>query len=74
MAARFMAAETVGSLLDVEPVWVKQDPEISGDTAKVTAETKKVACDLILVRHATANRYGWVTQSIDCHQPSAGKV
>lgn len=67
LAARFMAAEYVGKLYAVDPVHVKQEPVVDGETAKVTALFQNKACDLTLTKNMTANQYGWVTSTIDCH-------
>ncbi len=66
LAARFMAAEAVGKMFDVEPVWVKKDPVVNGDMAKVVATFKDQECDLELAKSMTANQYGWVMKSIQC--------
>ena len=66
LAARFMAAEFVGKLYDVEPVSVTDEPVVNGDTAKVTTIFKDKACIVGLVKHPTANKYGWVAESIQC--------
>lgn len=66
LAARFMAAEAVSQMYEAERVWVKDEPVVNGDTANVTATFRDQTCILDLVKHSTANKYGWVMKSIRC--------
>ena len=66
-----MAEELVGKLYGVTPVTVSQDPLIVGDTAMVIARYDGQQCTLTMVRHPTANKYGWVAQDIRCSKSAA---
>lgn len=66
LAARFAAAEFVGKAYNVDPVRVRDEPVILGDTANVNAEFDGGTCKLELVKKVDANRYGWLAKKVAC--------
>ncbi|ABO59754.1 hypothetical protein LA345_40560 (plasmid) [Burkholderia vietnamiensis] len=66
LAARYAAAEFVGKTYNVDPVRVKDEPVIVGDTANVITEFDGGTCRLELGKQVDANQYGWLAKKIAC--------
>lgn len=66
-AARFMAAEFVGKMFNIESVVVNQDPVVEGNAARVVTTDKQRTCNLVLVKTDNEKKYGWLVDSIKCH-------
>ncbi|MDR5799033.1 MULTISPECIES: hypothetical protein [Caballeronia] len=68
LAARYAAAEFVGKAYNVDPVRVKDEPVIVGETANVTTEFDGGTCKLVLVKQVDADQYGWLAKKIACNK------
>jgi hypothetical protein len=69
LAARFLAAKFVGEAHMADPVVVRDEPVINGDTATVKTEFgKNKGCTVELVRSDSEKEYGWLVKAIACAQ------
>jgi hypothetical protein len=67
LAARFMAAEYVGKHNRIDPVYVREEPVINGDTATVeTVFGTNKGCRVELIRAPLEKEYGWLVKAMVC--------
>jgi hypothetical protein len=67
LAARFLAAKTVGEAHRVDPVRVSEEPKVQGNLATVKAVFgADKMCVVKLARFEAEKVYGWIVEGMAC--------